>query len=90
MTSERTFWLGAETEGCTGYCVSALGLIRASQPRPDLADRLPLGEAMTLLERLRPRNWLDGFGLSLQIVSVVGLIELILHYPPPDSSDGWV
>ena len=43
-----------------------------------------------MLDRLRPRNWLDGLGLSLQIVSLVGLIELFLHYPSPDTSNWWV
>ena len=43
-----------------------------------------------MLKRLRPRGWLDGLGLSLLIVSLVGLIELMLHYPPPDALDGWI
>lgn len=31
-----------------------------------------------LLERLRPHNWLDGLGLALQFVSVLGLGAVIV------------
>ena len=31
------------------------------------------------LEWLRPRNWLDGLGLSLEVVGLVGLIIVIIR-----------
>ena len=34
--------------------------------------------AHPLLERLRPRNWLDGLGLALQLVGVLGLTAVIV------------
>jgi hypothetical protein len=37
--------------------------------------------ARALLERLRPKNRLDGLGLAVQIVSFAGWIDTIIHLP---------
>ncbi len=39
--------------------------------------------AHPLLDRLRPQNWLDGLGLGLQLVSVIGLTAVIVVTIPP-------
>lgn len=46
--------------------------------------------ARPLLERLRPRNMIDGLGLVLQIVGLAGWIVAIIHLPDYESANGWL
>jgi hypothetical protein len=46
--------------------------------------------ARPLLERLRPRNLLDGLALVLQIVGLAGWIDAIIHLPAYESANGWL
>jgi hypothetical protein len=43
-----------------------------------------------LLGGLRPKNWLDGLGLAVQIVSFAGWIDTIVHLPDYESGNGWL